>query len=111
MKTTDGELTKLIEWTPAYDRRHRDPEKNYGIHGMNLRFILIGPKGTTQFLVYTNWMLPENRKTWNEKVAACLCQSQPADAGYYAYAPQRDGQEPLSQSCAAKDEKTHPCQT
>ncbi len=107
MKCNDGEFTKIIEWTPAYDRRHLDPEKNYGIHGMNLRFILSGPKGATQFLIYTNWMLLENRKRWDEQVDAYLCQPMPADVGYHAYTPQYDGQELISPSCECLDGK--PC--
>ncbi len=44
----------IIEITPGYDKRSDDPNKNYGIHGINLRMVLKGKLGATQFLVYTN---------------------------------------------------------
>lgn len=47
-----GDRTRLVEWTPAYDKQPK-----YGIHGMELRFVLKGPEGATQFLLYTNWLL------------------------------------------------------
>ncbi len=99
MKRVDGEFTYLIEWSPAWDKRDSDPKKDYGIHGMELRFVLIGPKGATQFVIFTNWMLSQNRKPWNEMTEACLLQSMPADVGYHAYVAQYDGQTPLFPEC------------
>lgn len=99
MERVDGEFRYLIEWSPAWDKRDPDPKKDYGIHGMELRFVLIGSKGATQFLVYTNWVLPQNCKPWDEMVKAHLLQPMPADVGYHAYVAQREGQQPISQSC------------
>lgn len=97
MECHDGEF-KVIEWTPAYDKRDPDSKKNYGIHGMNLRFMFIGPKGATQFLIYTNWMLPQNREVEN-MVPLSLAEPLPADVGYHAYVPQYEDQNALTQSC------------
>mgnify|MGYP000162019359 CR=1 FL=1 len=50
-------MERIKEFTEAYDRRHEDPEKNYGIHGIDLRMILKGPLGAVQFVLYTQRML------------------------------------------------------
>jgi hypothetical protein len=80
------------------DKRNIDPGKNFGIHGMNLRFVLIGPKGAAQFLIYTNWMLPSNRPTF-EKVFRSLLEPLPADVGYHAYVPQYEEHTFITESC------------
>ena len=99
MERVDGEFRYLIEWSPAFDKRDPDPKKNYGIHGMELCFVLIGPKGATQFVIFTNWMLPQVRAPWDEMIKAHLLQPIPADVGYYAYVAQYDGQTPLFPEC------------
>ncbi|MCY0864876.1 MAG: hypothetical protein OWQ57_07995, partial [Sulfobacillus sp.] len=54
---TEG-LTRRVKFTPGYDRRHPNPSLDGGVHGMEIRFILSGPKGAVTFLLYTDW-LPE----------------------------------------------------
>ena len=49
---------RVIEMHPAYDKSHDDPKKNYGVHGVDMRFVLIGPHGAISFALYTNWHLP-----------------------------------------------------
>ena len=107
MKIREGLFEKIIEWTPAYDKRSEDPNKNYGIGGMTLRFTLKGPNGATQFLVYTNWKLKGNRHPWNKEVKAFIMEPTGADVGYHALSPQYEGQEPISESCEYLDGK--PC--
>ena len=51
-------MERRVNWYPAWDKRHVDPVRNYGIHGVYLRFALVGEHGATQFLVGTNWQLP-----------------------------------------------------
>ena len=51
-------MRRIVKLRPAFDKRDPDPSKNYGIHGVELKFALVGEKGATQFLVYTNWQLP-----------------------------------------------------
>lgn len=85
---------------PAFDRRHANPAKNYGIHGCNLRFLLKGPLGAVQFVLYTNWQLPH---VTEEQLARSYVDDDiglrvtflplPADLGYHSptarYANQR----------------------
>ena len=48
---------KKIQFSPAYDKRHSDPAKNYGIHGVHIWFALKGEKGAVSFSISTNWHL------------------------------------------------------
>lgn len=47
-------MKRIKEFSKAYDRRDPDPEKNYGIHGIDMRMVLIGDKGAVGFVLYTN---------------------------------------------------------
>lgn len=58
---------KKIIFRPAYDRRHPDPKKDYGIHGVECWFYLIGEKGVVQFKVYTQWMLPHVQQEHDDR--------------------------------------------
>lgn len=95
-----SEFTRTVTFSPAYDKRNSDPEKNYGIHGVSLRFVLKGPKGATQFVLFTNWQLPHvteemtARGVRDEIDLKVFWQPMPADLGYHAYTPQYEGQEP-----------------
>jgi len=51
-------MERIIKFHPAYDKRDPDPSKNYGIHGVEIRFLLKGEHGAVQFLIYTDWQLP-----------------------------------------------------
>jgi hypothetical protein len=97
---------RQVTFRAAYDRRDPDPGKNYGVHGVEIRFVLIGPKGAAQFLLYTNWMLPHVQKERDEytldKILAGdrLYRDDPfyshkpmaADLGYHAREPRYEGQ-------------------
>jgi hypothetical protein len=48
-----SKLERITTVVGAYDRRHPNPAKNYGIHGMELRFVLKGERGAVQFVYYT----------------------------------------------------------
>lgn len=74
-----------ITFSAAYDKRHPDPSKNYGLHGVNMRWLLIGPKGAIQFLVFTGWQLPGIDDT--DPMAA--------DIGYHSPVPMYEGQKPM----------------
>jgi hypothetical protein len=97
---------RLTQWTPGYDKRPKNPdEPNYGIHGANLRFVLIGEKGAIQFLVYTNWM-PRSARQRERAGPYCLVEPMPADLGYHSLEPRYEGQSPMS-DCEYLDGK--PC--
>ena len=97
---------QIVEFTPAYDKRDPDPKKDYGIHGVNLRFVLKGPKGAVHFLLYTSWHLSHVR----EKLETCdriLSQPIPADVGYHSPVPMNEWQtEPTAANCDYLDGKS-----
>jgi hypothetical protein len=78
---------RLMEITPAFDKRDPDPRKNYGIHGAEMRFTVKGPLGAVSFLLYTNWQLPHIEREFREKERAgesVLRRPIPADLGYHS---------------------------
>lgn len=94
------EFERIVTFSPAFDKRSADPSKNYGIHGVELRMILKGPKGATQFVLYTNWMLPHvDEETWrsgkSRETLRILTRPIPADLGYHWHAPRHEGQTPM----------------
>jgi hypothetical protein len=100
------DFTQTVTFTAAYDKRSKDPMHNYGVHGVNVRFLLHGPAGAVQFVIYTNWHLPnvqaemdsqplrENRQLWyvHHKPMA-------ADLGYHSPVPRYRGQQPAQLDC------------
>lgn len=82
----DGEFERAIEFSPAWDKRHNNPKKDYGIHCMDMRFILKGPLGITQFCIYTGWFLKKNRDT------TTLPMYMAADLGYHSPKPTYENQ-------------------
>lgn len=85
-------LERIVQFNPAYDRRDPDPSKNYGIHGVNLRMIVKGERGATQFLLYTNWMLPSLREEMR-RGPDVLREPMPADLGYHSIENPYPGEE------------------
>lgn len=78
-----------------FDRRHAEDSKNYGIHGLDVWFILKGPKGATQFMFTANAYLPHVQLEHRAK--GWLRDDRPYegyDVGYHSLYPQFDGQEP-----------------
>lgn len=80
------ELTIL----PAYDKRHPDPKKNFGIHGVDMRFVLVGTAGATQWVLFTGMDLPHVAQEMLSKPP--LNRLMAADLGYHALKPQYEGQ-------------------
>lgn len=69
MPITDAsEFTRSISFEAAWDKRDPDPKKNYGVHGVEIRFVLTGPLGAVYMPVWTHWMLPEV-VAWHEELA------------------------------------------
>lgn len=109
-------MERIITFEPAYDKRDPNPRKNYGIHGVNLRFVLKGDKGAVQFVIYTNWMLPHVTQELLHKASGKELISRyieftflpmPADRGYHSPVPMYEGQSIVSDSCEYLDGK--PC--
>lgn len=105
---TDKE--KLIQFLPGFDKRHPDPTKNYGIKGMEIKFVLKGEKGATQFVIYTDWYPTEVQKEYFYKgLDRKYFSVRPmgADIGYHSPIPMFEDQKPIIESCEYIDGK--PC--
>ena len=104
-------MKKEIRFEAAYDKRHSDPSKNYGIHGVVIRFLLKGPKGATQFVIYTNWHLPHIQEEMRSKTKSLSfytgLEPMGTDIGYHSPKPLYKGQSMVSKTCDALDGK--PC--
>lgn len=106
---------RIIQWMPAFDKRHSDPKRNYGIHGLEIRFILKGQKGAIQFVLYTNWHLPHVTKELKARQYEAIDgdphwmeRPTPADFGYHAYTPQYEGQTRMG-ACAVLPDAPRGC--
>ena len=96
---------KLITLDPAYDKRHSDPNKNYGIHGMDNYYILVKDQKAVQFVLYlpvhldhVAKELSENHKLDSYNPFEVLA----ADVGYHSPYPLYEGQSPM-ESCKIID--------
>jgi hypothetical protein len=90
-------VERILTFEPAWDKRDKDPNKNYGIHGVNVRFVVKGDKGAVQFLLYTNWQLPhvqaeQESRPINPRYPHLMCTPLPADLGYHSLTPHYEGQ-------------------
>lgn len=99
---------KEIKFHPAYDKRDENPSKNYGIHGVEMRWLLKGTDGTVQFVVFTNWHLPHVMEEQDQRITNKIPDKvdlkvtyhpMPADVGYHSLKPMYEGQQPMPQKC------------
>ena len=96
-----GELEKIVWVSGAYDKRSTDPKKNHGIGACRITFILKGPLGAVQFMIGTNWDLPDVQRELrarNRALEERFDQIQPTgwDVGYHSPKPMYEGQEPMT---------------
>ena len=98
-------MEQRIEWTPAFDRRHADDSKNYGIGSMSIKFLLKGELGTVQFYILSGWYLRHVRKEYKNHPG--FADPMGADVGYHSPKPIYDNQSPSEDSCLYLDGK--PC--
>ncbi len=106
-------MKKKIMFSAGYDKRG---EKNLGIHGLEIRFILKNYKGAVQFLIFTNWFPSGPGLNWFE-IESCRDDSEtkpmfvtilinhflpaifrrpiPADLGYHSPKPMYENHKPM----------------
>ncbi len=61
-------LTRTVTFQAAWDKRNPDPAKNYGVHGIQIDFVVRGPEGAVYVALMTDWVLPEVQQ-WHEQLA------------------------------------------
>ena len=71
----------------------------HGIHGLQIRFLSIGPKGAIQFVLSTGWLPqrtePDGTHYRDFQVCAGDYNPMPMGLGYHAREPQYDGQDSM----------------
>jgi len=97
---------KLVEFSPAFDKRNSDPKKNYGIGSVRIRFTLIGELGAVYFIMssnfYTESVIKDNfTKPFGE------WQPLPLQVGYHSPYPHFEGQSICKSKCQYLNNK--PC--
>ena len=104
-------MERIVEFAPAYDKRGPDSSSNYGVHGVNLRFVLKKEKGAVQFLLFTNWHLPHVQKELDSRTNLefphLSCHPDPADLGYHSPEPKCGEEISSTESCSYLNGK--PC--
>ena len=92
-------LRREVRFEPGFDRRTGDTRTNHGIHGMQIRFLLVGEKGAAQFLLFTNWLPESTAQEYADSRSYYQWQAYLADIGYHARVPQYAEDEPFSENC------------
>jgi hypothetical protein len=106
---------KTVVFYPAYDKRHSDPSKNYGIGGVSIKFILRGGKGAVQFNILTKWLLPQVEEEFKNRIDPIggdyhwNCRPIPSDLGYHSYIPMYKGQSRMEECDILSDLKCGGC--
>ena len=100
---------KIVEFGPAYDKRHPDPAEDQGIGCVMIRFVLKGSKGAVQFLMGSGWFLPETVEEYKAKGGTFekLTDQDPVgwDLGYHSPKPMYEEQPIVTNSCPYLDGK------
>ena len=95
-------MERKIIFSPAFDMSDKDPSKNYGVHGVNIKFLLSGEEGTVQFVLFTNWHLPHVQARMKHQFPPM-----PAYTGYHSSPkPLYEGQDITAESYEYLGEKS-----
>jgi hypothetical protein len=120
----------IVEFSPAFDGRpvsmgglkewrtktmrpdDGTDHTNYGVGGVEIRFVLKGEKGAIQFLIGTDWYPPHVQEEQRDKmyhIDSRFHSIQPSgwDVGYHSPVPLYEGQDNIMDDCPYLDGK--PC--
>lgn len=93
------EFEERFQTAVVFEPGYNDRGGRYGVHGMDMRFLLRGPNGAAGFLMATGWVPGE--KGVNPSVASLF--PMPMDISYHAHSPQHEGQERSTTQCPYLD--------
>ena len=94
-----GKFVRRVEFGAAYDKRHSDPNKDYGVGAVILRFILTGPSGVMQFVCSTGMYLPHVLADW-KRTGYDGGHGNGYDIGYHSPVAMYEGQSMCQEACA-----------
>lgn len=60
-------LRRVVRIAPAWNKRHTDPSKDYGVGAVTIYMALVGPKGAMSTRFSTGMYLPEVRRDWRDR--------------------------------------------
>jgi len=94
---------RIVNFSQPFDKRSNDPNKNYGIGSLRIRFILKGKKGAVQILLGANMYLSATINEYNKKGINLFTNykgdDKPVydcwDVGYHSKKPMYEGQEKM----------------
>ena len=90
-RTNDKGFDEILQIRMPFDLRNEDPNINYGVHGLEMFFILMKDNKAVQFMLVFRAMLPSVPKS-----TSALLNSMPDidgwDLGYHAPEPRWEGQ-------------------
>jgi hypothetical protein len=100
-------MKRQIKFIPGYDHIVQPSKKygkEFGRHGMEIRFYLIGKKGAMQFVMYTGWMPMIKKGEWGyEPTYKGMSSSDlfpmAVDVGYHSHKRMYKGQTVGSDKC------------
>lgn len=94
IKETKNYFERRLVFRPAWHRVDDDPKKNYGVHGVEIWFVLIGNKGAVHFGLYTGMMMQQTRDWWKARGQNGATDLFPmgVDVGYHSPVPLHDYQ-------------------
>lgn len=75
---------RIVKISPAFDRRHPEPSRNYGVGSATIHFVVRGPEGAIGLTIFSGWSLPH---VPNSRPLA-------ADISYHSLVPLRENQSP-----------------
>jgi hypothetical protein len=93
-----SEFKREVWFSPAFDKRHVEPSKNYGVHGVDCTFCVSKDGKGVTFILFTNWMLPnvqaetDARDPGHGHTRYMFHKPQPAGVDYHDNKPQYEGQ-------------------
>lgn len=87
-----AKLERQITITPAYDRRHPDPARNYGIGSATMSFYVSSPLGVVQLVIGMGWYLEHAVEEFKHK--GTELRPKAYDLGYHSPRPMYEGQKP-----------------
>jgi len=98
-----GDMERAVVFEPGFN----DRGGNYGVHGMDIRWLLRGHGVVTQFLMFTSWVPGEvgHAFRWSNPEAASLF-PMGVDVGYHSPVPMYETHEPMSEPCDYLDGST-----
>lgn len=90
-----GDVERAVVFEPGFN----DRGGKYGVHGMNIRWLLRGPKIVTQFLIYTSWVPGEVGHGYEPNTLVPAMFPMGVDVGYHSPVPTYEGHQPMKEPC------------